>query len=463
MQRGDIINKNGNGDSPYGHIQLGWVGGLIQPYPLIISGDRLSYERSLKTIDTILTHMQGESGLFYGMYKNGVLYGDNFKNRLKKPEIAMIRKNGDALYFVLKEFLLLRRMGYEKDIRPKWEAIVKRWADSIILLWNKNGQFGQYVNVKTGVIYIGGSTAGASIPAALALASEYFDQPCYLETAEKSAKYYYNRYVKKGYTTGGPGDILQNPDSESAFALLKSFVELYDLTGKQEWLTYAEDMAHLCSSWVVSYDFKFPENSTLGKVDTKSTGAVWASIQNKHAAPGICVWSGNSLFKLYRATGNTFYLELLKDIAHNMLQYMSTSKRPVGSDIDGYINERVNISDWEGQAGNVGSSSVSWVEVAVMLTTTEIPGIYVRPDDGFLFVFDNVNAKVTGRNDAGILLEITNPTNYAADVSVFSETRKEMNKPLPRFLYLKDMKVYLNPGETKTIQIPLNIDFHVIN
>lgn len=54
--------------------------------------------------------------------------------------------------------------------------------------------------------------------------------------------------------------------------------------------------------------------------------------------------------------------------------------------------ERVNLSDWEGKE-NVGGSifgSCSWVECAMALTVTEIPGIYVQPDKDVLAVFDNI-------------------------------------------------------------------------
>ena len=273
---------------------------------------------------------------------------------------------------------------------------IKRLADAFVRVWEETGQFGQLVNVKTGTIHVGGSTAGAIAPAGLALASTYFHDPKYLKVAEEAARMFYHRDVQKGYTTGGPGEILQCPDSESAFAMLESFVVLYEVTGQREWLTAACDMAAICSSWVVSYDFLFPPNSTLGRAQARSTGAVWASVQNKHAGPGVCTSSGDCLLKLYRATGDRRYLDLLKDISHNLLEFVSTSQRPVGADKDGYISERVNLSDWEGTGGvgQVHWTSVSWCELAVMLTAIEVPGIYVQPDTGLLYVFDHVDAQI---------------------------------------------------------------------
>ena len=39
------------------------------------------------------------------------------------------------------------------------------------------------------------------------------------------------RDVQAGVTVGGPGEILKCPDSESAFAMLESFIVLYEVTG----------------------------------------------------------------------------------------------------------------------------------------------------------------------------------------------------------------------------------------
>ena len=61
----------------------------------------------------------------------------------------------------------------------------------------------------------------------------------------------------------------------------------------------------------------------------KSVGSVFANIQNKHSAPGICTLSGDSLYKLWRWTQDALYLELLKDIALTIGQYISTDEDPI--------------------------------------------------------------------------------------------------------------------------------------
>ena len=187
--------------------------------------------------------------------------------------------------------------------------------------------------------------------------------------------------------------MLQCVDSESAFGLLESYVVLYDVTGEEKWLEYAKENAHYCSSWVVSYNYRFPETSEFGCLGMKTVGSVFANLQNKHSAPGICTLSGDSLFKLWKWTGDPLYLELVKDTAMTIGQYMSTDERPIYDwDISrearesgdpaqmeehrlpqGFINERVNMSDWEGDGciGGVFNGSC-WSETSSLLALAEV-------------------------------------------------------------------------------------------
>ena len=266
-------------------------------------------------------------------------------------------------------------------------------ADGFVKLFDQYGQFGQFVDVYTGEIAVGGSTSAAIACAGLAEAYRFFQNPDYLRVAEESAEFFYQNSLCRGYTTGGPGEILQCPDSESAFGLLESFVVLYEITGKPKWLGYAKECAHYCSSWVVSYNYEFPENSEFGRLGIKSVGSVFANIQNKHAAPGICTLSGDSLYKLWKWTADPLYPELLKDIALTIGQYISTDQRPICDRYidpglpdgerraliaahrmpEGFINERVNLSDWEG-AGKVGGifNGSCWPEGSNLLTLAEV-------------------------------------------------------------------------------------------
>ncbi len=365
-----------------GQWQPGWCGGAISSYPLMKLGGALERERAVKTLEHLYNN-QAPSGLFYG-FNNKV--NDGFRMPGAEKWVH-IRKSGDALYFSFKHFELM------ENIPENLTKGARKLADRFVEIWDKYGQLGQFLDCDTGDIAVGNSTAGAIVPAALVKAYEFFGDEKYLVTAKQAAEFMYKRDAKDGYTTGGPAEILQCPDSESAAALLESMVLIYEKTKEEKYLSYSKHLAHLASSWTVSYNYKFPKESEFGKLNMKTVGSVFANTQNKHSAPGFCTLSGVSLYKLYKWTENELYKELYEDITLTVSQYMSTNERPVYSwDVpkdasllnddslrvereklpSGFMCERVNMSDWESKRciGGVFNGSC-WCETTNLLILAE--------------------------------------------------------------------------------------------
>jgi hypothetical protein len=65
-----------------------------------------------------------------------------------------------------------------------------------------------------------------------------------------------------------------------------------------------------------------------------------------------------------------------------------------------------------------------------LLSYTEVPGIYVRPDTGFLFVFDHVTARIKERAGGRLVLTVANPTRTDANVRILSEITAAAAEPL---------------------------------
>src|SRR5262249_36628816 len=132
---------------------------------------------------------------------------------------------------------------------------------------------------------------------------------------------YHERFARIGLTCGGPGDTLQAPDSESAAALLDSFMTLYEATRDRIWIDRARVAAHLLASWVVAYDAPVARFSCAA-TGARAAGAVLWSAASRRGSPGYLLSSGDALFRLYRATGEVALLELLRDTVHNLAQYL---------------------------------------------------------------------------------------------------------------------------------------------
>jgi hypothetical protein len=442
-------------DTKNGYWQAGWVGGGINTYPLLLDGDQISKGRALQAIDTIINKYQVSTGFFYPtVYKNEYM-GDNFRER-GNTGFSLIRKQADLIYFLIKQLIVIEEDCYMKSVPHNWKSSVKKAADALVRIWNKWNQFGQFIDIYKEEILIGGTASGAMAPAALALAYKYFGNCDYLRVAEESADYYYSEYLAEGLLNGGPGEIAQCPDSESAFALLESYMVLYEVTGDRKWIARAEDAAKHFASWCVSYSFDFPVNSEFGRLGINTVGSVYANVQNKHSAPGICTLSGVALFKLFRATNNPLYLELIRDIAHNITQYLSTEERPVrdytGKDRPpGYMCERVNMSDWEGK-GMIGMVFLTtWPEVSGMLTYSDVPGVYIRKDTGYICVIDNIEAEVLENTPDHLKIRFYNNTEFAANVKVFIESGEDMDKILGEHPLKNCINLELPPGSEKVL------------
>ncbi len=458
----------------YADWQLGWVGGGMTPIAFLLAGRAESRQRAIHNLDWMFKCAQHPSGLFYSVYQNGQSSADGF-DVPGTERWYMVRKQADALYFAVKAFHTLHGTDPEWSPPVHWAAGTRRLANRLVDTFRRFGQLGQYVDCETGDVVVGGSTAAAMAPGALALTGQYFRYPVYTETAEALARHLDERDVRSGITIGGPGEILKCADSESAFAMLESFVVLYEVTGRTHWLARAEAMAAQCLTWCASYDYAFPPTSPFGRadhlpltpseteggggggLDIRAAGSVWANVQNKHSAPGICTLSGDALFKLFRYTNNRLWLDQIRETAHNITQYLSRSDRPVGEPPamrPGYICERVNFSDWEGRA-NIGGSLFGscWPEVSLLLTAAELPGIYAQPDTRLLSVFDHVEARWVETEGDALALECHNPTAFDAEVRVFAESSAHAQTILGQAATLRWPVLHVPAGQTRAMSI----------
>ena len=315
-------------------ISYGWIGGMMNTYPMLALGDSEHLQKVKNTFDFGLRG-QGKAGYFYDLLN---AEGKAFGGLKNKPEVSLVRKNADVLYWMVKQFMLLKAQNKANVINPEWEKSIMCLADAFMNTWKKYGELGNYINVETGEVEVYNSTSGVMAVAGLALASEYYGKSEYLQVAEQIGNAYYEKFLLVGFTSGGCGDILQNADSETSVAFLTSCNLLYELTRKQEWLDRARDAANLCATWVISYDYILPRNTELAQVDARLTGAVWASTQNKHSAPGFCTSSADALFRIFRATGDFRYAELLHDVWHGYVE---------GITPNGFICERLGYCDVE--------------------------------------------------------------------------------------------------------------------
>lgn len=427
-------------------ISFGWIGGLMNTFPMLALGDAEHRQKVFNTFDFAIPAAQGKAGYFYGAQDhNGKVFGREGYD--EAPEIVLTRKNADVLFWMIKQFKLLQSQGYEREIKPIWNQSIKRLADAFVTTWKKDKQWGNFLNTETGDIAVYNTSSGVMAIAGLALASEYYNQPEYLKIACDAANHYYkNHFIKLGMTTGGCADILQNADSETAVAFMTSLMALYEVTEEEKWLKKSQHLANLSASWVVSYNYELPKEMDLAKLNASLVGAVWASTQNKHGAPGFCTSSGDPLFKLYRTGGDERYATLMRDIIHAHAE---------GIQPNGQITERLTYCDADSRGSRGEGGKTGWNELNGALMAMEIPGIYLRTDIDQLFVFDHIEVQSIRRESKRIVLKINNPTLYDAEVTYLAENAKQVKKPLGYVAFMQWPKIKIKAGETVELSIPI--------
>lgn len=433
----------GVGTSIYDRFQTGWVGGGAEAYALV-RGEGAVSDKAVRSLNFIYQKVQTASGLFYGIHDGEKAYGDDFRH-VDDASFMLIRKSADILYLHSALFLYMKERG--DAISPLWLDGLGRCADAFVRLWERYGQFGQFVDAETGDILVGGSFAGAAALGGLALYACLSGEERYLQAACDMARREYERFAAQGFTNGGPGEILSAPDSESAYALLESFTVLYEETGREEILRWAREAAAYAATWIMDYDYPFPEASLFGRLGMSSTGTVWASCQNKHSAPGICTHSGSAFLRLYLYTGEPLYLQMIEDIAHAITQYVSQPNRPLydteGVRLDnGFVCERVSTCDWEGyeRIGQIFNGS-NWSEMAAMMCFTDLPGVVVDEAAGRLAVLDHVEARLEGS-----ALRLHNPWPYPVSVRILRTGQRKACRGWDLQRWCET--VQLAPGET---------------
>lgn len=402
--------------APY---QSGWCGGIIAQYALLAAPGIAAPTRARAShhLETVATNGMAASGLFFGRWNSEVGWVSDFwwehEAAPWRAHWTLTRRQADSLYFGV----LAAQAGATS---LAWARAVHGAAAALAGTWQADRQWGFFLDQNTGGVAVSGSTGGGLVPGALARAAAWANEPTWLRAACAGATAMVKADLARGVTTGGPGDAVLAPDSESVAGLLESLVTLWEITGDRHWLPPATLAAQQLSTWVMPYDYAFPTGSEFARLNMRSAGTVFANAQNKHAAPGLCTHSGWALFRLFRATGETSWLHLAGRIARALPQYVSLPERPIHTPHglalpSGWINERVNTSDWDNNLGGVFFGPC-WSETSLLLTAAELPGVYAQSDTRLTENFDVVTARWC-RNE----LELHNPTAKSAQIRIAVE------------------------------------------
>ena len=133
---------------------------------------------------------------------------------------------------------------------------------------------------------------------------------------------------------------------------------------------------------------------------------------------------------------------------------MATKEKPIAGLQTSWISERVSTTDWLEGIGEIFPGS-TWSETSMMLTATELPGIYVDAAKQRVVCFDQVKATLLKTTNNKILLEIFNPTIYPCTVTIFTDTKSTLQLPMVPVYVAALNTVSLKPFEKRKIYITI--------
>ena len=388
-------------------------------------------------------------------------------------DIALTVKQTEPLYWLCRMILLLRQRNATVPT-PVLNG-TRRLAVGLYKIYEASGgDLGFAVNVSSGTMAMGGSTGGALVPGAFALASQVLGEPAYLAAGVAFGEKLWREWIlEMGMTTSAPCDTMQSPDDQSGHELTQSLTIIYEVAKNTSFLEMALDAAYVgWAPWIMSYDYKlngvFQQTPwAQANITSMPAGQPFASPQNREPTPGRCVGSGVDLFRLWRYTNDDALLDMWLPTLHNQMLYMGTVARPLPGVCPGCMSERVPIGDGCNgmEPGVIYGGSVGWPDISAMLSALDNPGVYVLRDTQRIVAADHVEATAVAapppaaRDDTGTWhywgakrggkswgLRLRNPTIYNASVCVFVEDTVDRSKALSVNAMDGCKRILLGPG-----------------
>jgi hypothetical protein len=330
--------------------EIGWAGqnlslGNAMLHDYVLSKERRSLDKGLACLDTWLKNARLPNGLFRCHYDYLIGLAD------PKDEVQDACNLGQAAQGYFEAYDLAARCGLR---RPEYRAAALGVCDFALKAMSAAGRLGK-AWTSTGKVVDPDGTIGAFLIPPLVTAFRATHKAAYLEGAERAYAFYINEFLSKGFTTAGALDT-DCIDKESATPLLKAALELYDVTGKAQYLRWAEDVSYYLATWQWHYSVPYAAGTVLGELGYDTFGGTAVSTQHHHQDPYALIIV-NDWLKLAQLTGHAVWKERALAAWANGTQGLSDGdlvvmgkKRPYGSQDEGFLHTRwlrpFAVSQW---------------------------------------------------------------------------------------------------------------------
>ena len=330
--------------------EIGWAGqnaslanSLLANY--LKTGERSSLEKGIACLDAWVRNARLKNGLVRGQFDYILGLGD------PKREVQDACNLGNAAQNFFEAFELAAKCGLQK---PEYKAAAFGICDFALKAMRADGRIGKsWTN--DGRIADPDGTIGAFLVPPLVTAFRLTRDKKYLTGAERAFAYYFGEFKRDGFTTAGALDT-HCIDKESATPLLKAALELHDVTGRDEYLRWAEDVSYYIATWQWHYTVPYAEGTVLREIGYDTFGGTAVSTQHHHLDPFALVIV-NDWLKLAQLTRKATWRERALAVWANGSIGISDGdlvvmgkRRPVGSQDEGFLQTRwlhpFSVSQW---------------------------------------------------------------------------------------------------------------------
>lgn len=286
---------------PLFRYELGWCGQAASTAVSILTqalenGDKEAGELAFKTLDSWV-----EQKLPCGLPKTH-LWDQEYTYFGRRMVDACNLSAGAIQYF--QAWKLAEKLGKDK---PEYFDLACAVCDFAVEKMDETGRLGKSWAEDDLSLLKGDGTTGAFLTVALCFGVRYTGRKEYLEAAKKSFWYYYDEFMRQGYTMGGAQDIF-TIDKESAIPLLKAALLLQDLTEDPRYLVCAENAAYYLYTWQWVYSRPLTPGSALYEAEYNTYGGTSVSMMGAGQDP-YGLFYVNELYDLAERTGNAMWAD----------------------------------------------------------------------------------------------------------------------------------------------------------
>jgi hypothetical protein len=330
--------------------EIGWAGqnasladSLLADY--LKTDDKTSLEMAVKCLDAWVRNARLKNGLLRCHFDYLIGLAD------PKDEVQDACNLGNAAQALFEAYELAAKCKLQK---PEYREAAIGICDFTLKTMRADGRIGKSWRNDGKPVGVEG-TIGAYLIKPLVTAYRAVHRSPYLEGAERAYSFYIQEFIKNGFTTAGALDT-DCIDKESATPLLKAALDLYELTGKEQYLQWAEDVSYYLASWQWHYSVPFAEGTVLKELGYDTRGGTAVSVQHHHQDPFALIIV-NDWLRLADLTKKGIWRERALAAWANGMSGISNGdlvvlgkKRPAGSQDEAFCHTRwlypASVSQW---------------------------------------------------------------------------------------------------------------------